>query len=186
MPNMENFNTELELTYLATCIPAEVQEVTPEHLLDVYIPENPDMHSHLRLRQRGDKYEITKKVPIKEGDPSAQIEYNIPLDAKEFTSLSLVSNKRIEKDRYDINIEGNPAEVDIFMGALKGLVLIDFEFSSDVDKQTFTPPSCCLVEVTEENFIAGGNLAGKSYNELANDLARFNYRPLQCPPTTLL
>jgi len=179
MPNPENINIELELTYLANCIPAEVQGVTPDHLLDVYIPENPDMHSHLRLRQRGDKYEITKKVLIKEGDTSAQIEYNTPLDATEFASLSPVSNKRIEKNRYSVNIEGNSADVDIFMGALKGLVLIDFEFSSEVDKQTFTPPSCCLIEVTQEDFIAGGNLAGKSYDEIASDLARFKYKPFQ-------
>jgi len=186
MPNPENLNIELELTYLARVIPSEVHGAIPNHLLDVYIPGDLDIHSHLRLRQRGDKYEITKKLPIKEGDASKQIEYTIPLDNTEFTSLSPVSSKRIEKDRYDVNIDGNPAEVDIFLGALKGLVLIDFEFSSDADKQTFTPPPCCLVEVTQEDFIAGGNLAGKSYSEIAIALARFDYKPLQWPQSSLL
>lgn len=178
MSNPEKSNIELELTFLARNIPSEVQEVKPDHILDVYIPESLNIHSHLRLRQRAEIYEITKKVLLDEGDASKQIEYTIPLDANEFAALRPVSNKLIEKNRYLVAIEGSLAEVDIFMGALKGLVLIDFEFPTIKEKNSFTPPSCCLVEVTQQDFLAGGNLAGKLYSEIANDLALLNYRPI--------
>ena len=178
MTSPENSEIELELTYLASQIPEEIRGVEPKHLLDIYIPEDPDTHSHLRLRQKGDSYETTKKVLLDAGDASEQMEYTIPLDAEEFEALSSVSDKRIEKDRYNVDIDGHPAEVDVFLGALKGLVLIDFEFSNPEGKQSFIPPACCLEEVTQEDFIAGGNLAGKSYADIADDLARFNYKPL--------
>lgn len=68
--------------------------------------------------------------------------------------------------------------MDVFTGELSGLVLIDFEFQSEEDKAAFTPPSCCLADVTQEDFIAGGQLAGKTYEDIRSDLARFNYSPL--------
>lgn len=59
--------------------------------------------------------------------------------------------------RYYYNHEGTTAEVDIFQEALKGLVLIDFEFETIDAKDRFTMPNFCLVEVTQEDFIAGGS-----------------------------
>jgi adenylate cyclase len=173
-----NIEVELELTYLARAIPPETKSVIPIRLLDVYIPADPDVHSRLRLRQESDSRKITKKVVINEGDASAQHEYTIPLEANEFDALSPVSDKRVEKDRYRVSIEGHRAEVDIFRGALRGLVLIDFEFGSEQEKSEFTPPECCLADVTQEDFIAGGNLAGKTYSDVTAQLERFGYEPL--------
>lgn len=178
MPNPEKQNIEFELTFLARYIPSEIRNVEPSRLVDVYIPDGHDIHSQLRLRKSGNKYEITKKQPVKSGDASEQTEYTIPLNENEFIILSSVSNKRIEKDRYRVIIDGHVAEVDVFMVALIGLVLIDYEFKSNEDKDSFIPPECCLAEVTQEDFVAGGNIAGKSYTDIANDLARYNYVPL--------
>jgi len=33
--------------------------------------------------------------------------------------------------------------------------------------------------VTQEEFIAGGLLAGKTYNDIAPELERFNYQPIK-------
>ena len=51
---------ELELTFLAKGLPPEIESTSPTRIVDIYIPDTPS-HSHLRLRQKGDKYEITKK-----------------------------------------------------------------------------------------------------------------------------
>ena len=69
---------ELELTFLAKELPREIKTVKPTHIIDIYIPDMPE-HSHLRLRQKGNNYEITKKLPVAEGDASEQIEQTIPL-----------------------------------------------------------------------------------------------------------
>ena len=175
---MANIEIELELTYLAKELPKELASAEPTKLVDIYIPEALDVHSRLRLRQKGDRYEITKKIPLQEGDASAHTEYTIPLEALEFDALAPASQKRIVKNRYKVSISGHDAEVDVFEGELKGLVLIDFEFSSEADKAGFTAPACCLADVTQESFVAGGNLAGRSYADIESDLKRFNYVPL--------
>ena len=59
-----NQELELELTYLAKEIPNEIQNIQPTRIIDLYIPDTVE-HAHLRLRQKGEKYEITKKTPVK-------------------------------------------------------------------------------------------------------------------------
>jgi CYTH domain-containing protein len=173
----DNIEIELELTYLACEIPKELKGATPRKLLDIYIPENAD-RPFIRLRQKDQRYEITKKRPIDDEDASRQTEQTIPLDQVEFAALSIASQRRVEKDRYEVNIEGHRAEVDIFQGELAGLVLIDFEFETLAGMQAFRPPECCSADVTQERFLAGGQLAGKSYADIEADLKRCNYKRL--------
>lgn len=168
-------SVELELTYLAAKLPNEINGVTPVRLKDVYVPDLDGVHPRLRLRKKGDKYEVTKKVPLVEGDASAHSEMTIPLVKDEFVALESVSNKIVEKDRYKVTIDGHEAEVDVFVGNLEGLVVIDFEFDSEESKNVFIAPDVCLADVTQEMFIAGGKLAGKSYEDIKSELDRFEY-----------
>lgn len=169
---------EMELTFLAREIPKEIVGVTPQFMMDTYIP---DMgHAELRVRQKGNKFEITKKTPIFGGDGSTKImkEMTIPLTKSEFEALSSSGKRKVSKYRYNVTIDGFPAEVDIFQGSLKGLVMIDFEFSDMSKRHAFKVPPVCLADVTREIFKAGGVLAGKSYSDIESDLSRFNYKPL--------
>lgn len=59
-----NQELELELTYLAKEIPNEIQNIQPTRIIDLYIPDTVE-HAHLRLRQKGEKYEITKRHQLK-------------------------------------------------------------------------------------------------------------------------
>ena len=126
----------------------------------------------------GDIYEITLKKPVDMNDVSYQTEQTIALQKDEFEALSKASSTRIVKDRYKVVLAGYPAEVDVFDGDLKGLVVIDFEFASLDDKAAFNPPEVCLAEVTQEYFIAGGHLPGKTYADIESELNRFNYTKL--------
>lgn len=166
---------EVELTFLAREIPKEILGATGKQLIDIYIPDTDGIHPRLRLRQKGDKYEITKKIPITDDDASVHEEVTIPLSLEEFEPLSLSSSKKIAKLRYNVVIGGYDAEVDVFQDELAGLVVIDFEFASDDEKLRFETPRICLADVTQENFIAGGLLAGKNYNDIKPELDRFNY-----------
>lgn len=91
----------------------------------------------------------------------------------------VVVKKRVVKDRYNIEIEGKMAEVDVFTEDLKGLVLMDFEFNTVHEKSVFKMPGLALSDVTQEEFIAGGMLAGKTYNDISSELKRFNYRRIE-------
>jgi CYTH domain-containing protein len=174
-----NAEVELEFTFLAAALPAEIEGTTPKRLVDVYFPETGAVHPHLRLRKKGDDMEITKKQPITEGDASAQLETTIKLSQDEYDTLYTASNRRVVKDRYNVVIDGFPAEVDVFLENLKGLVLIDFEFESEEARAAFKTPAICLADVTQEEFIAGGLLAGKGYADIAEGLSRFSYTPIQ-------
>lgn len=175
---MPKADIELEYTFLPSQLPKDLKGAPVKRLVDVYVPETGVDHPNLRLRQKGDSYEITKKVKINEDDASAHNETTIPLSDKEFTELSGSNSRKVVKDRYFVNIDGYDAEVDVFLGDLSGLVLVDFEFDSLEKQRSFVKPSLCLADVTQEDFIAGGLLAGKSYAHIADNLSRFNYKPL--------
>lgn len=165
---------EFELTYLPKIIPAAVFENTPKKMLDIYIPASAE-HPHLRIRHAGSKYEITNKQPVVEGDSSHQYEATIPLTPEEFADLEKVPGKRVMKNRYVYTEDGTVYEIDVFVGDLEGLVLVDVEFKTAEDKSAFVPPAWLLTEVTQEQFIAGGMLCGKSYADIEERLVALGY-----------
>lgn len=169
---------EIELTYLARRdISSKIAGLTPKPMLDIYVPGS-DAHPGLRIRRSGEKHEITKKRPIKEGDSSHMLETTIPLTQEEFADLALVPGKRVEKDRYIYKEGGHAYEIDVFRGALSGLVLVDIEFETLGEKSKFTKPLWCLADVTQEKFVAGGMICGKKYADIEGDLARFGYEKI--------
>lgn len=168
---------ELELTYLAKEIPKDLNKFQCKRIVDIYFPKN-DSNRMIRLRQNGDKYELTKKFPLKGRDSSVQVEETIHLTKEEFCEFLVIDGLKLEKKRYNYNCEGRIAEVDVFEGDLKGLIVIDFEFKTEDEKNNFKKPTICLVEVTQEKFMAGGTLAGKKYSDIEKDLNRFGYKKL--------
>ncbi|NTW30452.1 MAG: CYTH domain-containing protein [Candidatus Moranbacteria bacterium] len=169
---------ELERTYLAKYLPDGLSTCPSREMLDMYLPVS-SRHPVLRIRKNGEKLEMTKKSPVVDGDSSKQEEQTIRLSREEFVALVGIEGKRVGKTRYLYEIDGRTAEVDVFVGALSGLVLVDFEFETEAEKDAFPIPEFCLAEVTQEEFIAGGFLAGKSYDDIAPGLARFGYERIE-------
>lgn len=167
---------ELERTFLIKHVPAGLQESLSKKMCDLYIPAN-ERHPHTRIRQNGDAYEFTKKRPI-DNDPSKQIESTVYLTKDEFDSLKKSDAKQVSKQRYFYGEDGYSYEVDVFEGPLKGLVLVDIEFENEEAQAEFIMPDWCLREVTHEECIAGGMLAGKSYADIEHTLEKLRYRPI--------
>ncbi len=168
---------ELELTFLAKSLPANLKNCASKKIVDLYI-EGGSIHSSLRIRKNGDQFELTRKVPVEAGDASKQTETTISLNKEEFESLADSKARRIEKTRYYFEHNDHTAEFDVFEGGLDGLVLIDFEFKTEEAKDSFVMPDFCLIDITQETFIAGGVLAGKKYHEIESELKRFEYKAL--------
>lgn len=168
---------ELERTFLAKKIPHNLQECKYRKIIDIYIPKE-RKHPSLRIRRNGDKYRLTKKEPVKRGDKSKMLEQTIFLTESEYNILSKTKGKKVEKMRYQYKYENVVAEIDVFQGDLKGLVLVDFEFKTVAEKNKFKMPNFCLVEVTSEKFVAGGMLCGKGYEDIEEELRVFKYKKL--------
>ncbi len=168
---------EHEKTYLAKELP-DLSNCEHKEIVDIYIPTNA-VHPTLRIRKNGDYYEITKKEPI-DDDPSHQKEETTTLTAEEFEELSgKLEGKRLRKIRYFYPFQGHTAEIDVFQDELNGLILVDFEFNSLEEKNSFSMPDFCLVDVTSEEFIAGGMLCGKNYEDIEEELKKFDYEKIE-------
>jgi CYTH domain-containing protein len=167
---------EYELTYLAKYLPDQISNIQPVKVVDYYLPEANTVHPHLRVRAKGNsKFEITKKQPLNGTDSSEQSEHTIVINEQEYKDIIANRKRSVIKDRYSTNYEGFALDVDVFQGSLKGLVLIDFEFKTKKQKEAFRAPDFCLADVTQEAFIAGGLLAGKSYADIEKELSKYNY-----------
>lgn len=168
---------ELEKTFLAKKLPDGLKKCRKTEVYDLYIPkEHP--HPKIRIRKNGDNIEITKKEPVNCEDASCQQENTIHLTEQEFNFFKKLPSKDVRKIRYFYPFKGRTAEIDIFQDALKGLVLADFEFDTKEEMDSFEMPEFCLADVTQEEFIAGGMLCGKSYEHIVNELERFGYKKI--------
>lgn len=155
---------EIEKTFLVKKIPANLPSYKSYQIKQGYISSPP---SPLRIRQKGDKFELTKKIPIKKGDYSSAQEINILLTEYEFKKLWPLVEKYLEKTRYNIPLSNNLiAELDIYKGDLEGLSVVEVEFISQEQMDSFIPPEWFGKDVTQEEFSANSFLAGKKYSEI--------------------
>lgn len=70
-------------------------------------------------------------------------------------------------------------EIGVFDGDLTGLVTIDVEFDNRVDFDQFIPPDFCGADVTQELWVLGHMLAGKTYADISRELDRFGYKAIE-------
>lgn len=167
-------SVELERRFLVRFLPEGIGGCESKEMLDIYIPSTA-YHPTLRLRKNGDRFVMTKKEPVADGDSSRQLEQTIPLREDEFRELSTLQGKRLQRVRYNYPCDGLTAEISVFKGAMEGLAMVDFEFGTVEEKDSFRPPDFCLAEVTNEDFLAAGLLCGKAYSDIEKELARFGY-----------
>lgn len=164
---------ELEKTYLLKYIPENLFSCKFKEIIDLYIPKHIE-HSKLRIRKNWDTLEMTKKIPLN-WDVSSQQEFTISLLQEEYDVLMTLDWKKIHKVRYYYDYNWLTAEFDVFQWDLKWLILVDFEFNTQEQKEQFIIPDFCLVDITEEDFIAGGVLCWKKYEDIVDKLTVFWY-----------
>ncbi|MDD5626257.1 MAG: hypothetical protein PHG83_03765 [Patescibacteria group bacterium] len=171
---------ELERTFLLKKIPEKLKDCKFIEILDIYIPQSAE-HPVLRLRKKGNVFEMTKKFPKINNDASEQEEHTIVLSEEEFIALSKLDGKKFRKFRYYYPIGDMTAEIDIYLDDLEGLALADFEFKSIKERNIFAMPDFCLADVIQEKVLAGGMLAGKKYSDIESTLNKYNYRKINKP-----
>lgn len=159
---------EIEKTFLVKKVPKKLELLKFYKMKQGYISSTSPA---LRIRQKGNNFELTKKIPLKEGDFSSFNEINIPLSKEEFEKLWPLVEKSLKKTRYLIPLNGNlVAELDVFEGELKGLSFVEVEFESQKEMDSFIAPNWFGRDVTQEKFSANVFLAGKSFNEIKENL----------------
>jgi adenylate cyclase len=118
----------------------------PNYLIQGYLHSEPG--KTIRVRATNDKGFITiKGKSSTDGLSRSEFEYEIPKQ-EAIELLSKFTDKTIEKNRYEIEFEGNVWEVDVFEGTNAGLIVAEIELAST--EQSFIKPDWVRAEVTSD------------------------------------
>lgn len=126
-----------------------------------YLPSGPGLT--LRVRIRGGVGYLTLKGK-KQGISCDEFEYEIPLDHARML-LDGYATSALKKTRFEIGHDGRRWEVDVFHGALAGLILAELELDSE--DEAFTCPPWVTLDVSHRPEFSNARLA-----ELAMILTR--------------
>jgi CYTH domain-containing protein len=91
----------------------------------------------------------------------------IYLTEAEYALLLSLPSHELRKTRARVSLGGRDAIVDVFSGALEGLVILEVGFDDREEADAFSPPAWVGAETT----LSGGELAPMSSDELSARLA---------------
>lgn len=117
-------------------------------------------------------YKLTQKVPTPAGEPG--LITTLYLNATEYAVLEQMPARVLHKTRVSVP----PLGVDVFEGALGGLVLGEAEFDNDAALAAFVPPPTVVAEVTHDLRLTGGRLAVAMTSDVEAVLAEYGVVPL--------
>ncbi len=110
---------------------------------------SPDDSAELRLRQKNDRFFLT----LKGGGAMVRVEREAEISAEQFeTFWPETEGRRVEKERYTgVLSDGRVFELDVFLGNLAPLQLVEVEFSTEAEALAFAPPDWFGADVTSDN-----------------------------------
>jgi adenylate cyclase len=112
--------------------------------------------AEVRLRRKGDKLTLT----VKSGAGLVRGEEEIALAAEDFDRLwPLTAGRRVLKTRHDVPLGALKAEVDVYDGALEGLLTAEIEFPDETAAREFVAPEWLGRDVTGDKRYANQSLA---------------------------
>lgn len=111
----------------------------------------------VRVRRRATKATLT----VKGGSGRSRVESETAIPAAEFDALwPLTEGRRVRKRRALVPLDGGlTAELDRYLDALEGLVVVEVEFDSEATADTFDPPPWFGRELTDDGRYANRALA---------------------------
>lgn len=146
---------EIERKYLVRRLPENYHNFPYHQIEQAYLCTDPVV----RIRREDEEYYLTYKGR----GLLAREEYNLPLNEAAYRHLlEKADGLRIEKRRYLIPLDNFPqltAELDIFSGTYEGLQLVEVEFSSLKEADSFLPPDWFGEDVTESGAYQNSRLA---------------------------
>jgi adenylate cyclase len=145
---------EIERKFLVDALPPG--EHRTRAIEQGYVAIDPD-GAEVRVRRADDEMTLT----IKSAPGLVRVEEEFAIDERRFESLwALTEGRRIVKTRHLVPLpDGLTAEVDVYDGALAGLLTAEIEFPSEAAGQAFTPPAWLGRELTGDERYANRTLA---------------------------
>lgn len=135
---------EIERKFLTEKLPFEITAYPCHHMTQAYLSFSPT----IRVRQSDNQYTLT----VKGKGHLAREEFELPLTKEDYVRLLLkAEGTPVVKKRYYVPLaDGLTAEVDLYEGALLGLMTTEVEFPSLEAAHAFTAPEWFGKDVSEE------------------------------------
>jgi CYTH domain-containing protein len=112
--------------------------------------------AEVRVRRKG----AATLMTVKTGVGMVRGEEEFPLDGELFARLwEMTEGRRVVKTRYLVPVGELNAEVDVFEGALEGLLTAEVEFPDEASARAFEPPAWLGRDVTDDARYANRALA---------------------------
>lgn len=145
---------EIERKFLVKAMP-DLTHAQKTYIHQGYITHTNDS-VEVRLRQRDEQYFLT----VKSGSGMVRNEHEISIDQQQFEILwPETEGRRIEKHRWTGQLNEHSFELDVFMGDLKSLVLVEVEFFTTEQADNFKPTDWFGREVTVDKRYKNKSLA---------------------------
>ncbi|MCQ2260090.1 MAG: CYTH domain-containing protein [Bacteroidales bacterium] len=148
---------EIERKYLVRDLPEDLEQYEHFEIEQAYLCTSPT----LRIRRMGDAYILTvKERVITQSSAIHNREEEFSLSPESYQRLlEKCDSGRVGKTRYRIDLQrqtgdktynGLIAELDIFHGRHKGLILVEVEFPNTEFANNFVPPSWFGPDVSKD------------------------------------
>lgn len=139
-------STEIERKFLVAELPG-LSDAKKAVVRQGYLTA-PDDSTELRLRQKNDRYFLT----LKGRGGLVRVEREAEISAEQFeTFWPETEGRRVEKERYTGSLpDGRIFELDVFLGTLAPLRLVEVEFASEAEAVAYMPPDWFGTDVTED------------------------------------
>lgn len=152
---------EIEKKFLIQELPENLDHFEKKVIEQGYLCTNPVV----RIRKSNENYILTyKSRQTDQGMQNVCVnqEIEMPLNKEGYEHLrKKADGNLIAKTRYIVPLEtGHTGELDIFEGALKGLVFIEVEFASTQEADQFVPPPWFGENVSDDHRYSNSFLSG--------------------------
>jgi CYTH domain-containing protein len=172
LPESKYARIEWERRFLLSSFPSGERVTRIRRISDRYIEG-----TTLRLRQQSDGdgkavFKLTQKLPAGTARGQQGLITTMYLTEGEFAMLARLHASELCKTRHSVP----PFGIDVFEGALSGLMLAEAEFNSEAEASALALPSLIVAEVSHDRRFTGGSLATASRQDLGKWLAEYGIR----------
>lgn len=115
---------------------------------------------------------LTQKHTPAPPDFSRTLITSIYLNEYEYEVLSVFEANELRKNRYYFEHEGRKYSVDVFLGALRGLILAETDFDNEEEMDAFALPSFAVADVSRDELFTGGRLVSLTAEDIRAELSR--------------
>ena len=151
---------EIERKFLVAQLPPELEDAPATRIDQGYVAIHAD-GTEVRVRRRDANATLTVKGPSRDSG-LARVEVELQLDAGAFAQLwPLTEGRRVEKTRHLLPVEAEDLriELDVYAGALEGLMVAEVEFAGAAAARAFRGPAWLGPEVTADDRYKNQRLA---------------------------